>query len=97
MAEKGITRMPVVDPETRKLLGLISLDDLLKARTRRLEEERHREQHLRFPFPRGGADGGPTGAATVCQPRTSNQFSRKSEDGDDSGTTTRAVRRELQT
>jgi len=44
MAEKGVTRMPVVEPETRQLLGLISLDDLLKARTRHLEEERRREQ-----------------------------------------------------
>ena len=44
MAEKGVTRMPVVEPETRRLLGLISLDDLLKARTRHVEEERRREQ-----------------------------------------------------
>jgi chloride channel protein, CIC family len=55
MAEKGITRMPVVDPESKKLLGLVSLDDLLKARTRHLEEERRRETTLRFPFSGGGA------------------------------------------
>jgi CIC family chloride channel protein len=56
MAEKGITRLPVVDRNTRKLLGLVSLDDLLKARTRHLEEERRREQvlNLRFLLPRGG-------------------------------------------
>jgi H+/Cl- antiporter ClcA/CBS domain-containing protein len=57
MAEKGITRMPVVDRNTRKFLGLVSLDDLLKARTRHLEEERRREQvlNLRFFLPGGGA------------------------------------------
>ena len=46
MAEKGITRMPVVDRDTRKFLGLVALDDLLKARARHLEEERRREQVL---------------------------------------------------
>lgn len=50
MAEKGITRMPVVEPGTGKLLGLVSLADLLKARTRDLEEERRREQVLSLKF-----------------------------------------------
>ena len=50
MAEKGITRMPVVERSTRKFLGLVSLDDLLKARTRHLEEERRREQVLNLRF-----------------------------------------------
>ena len=55
MAEKGLTRMPVVDRSTRKFLGLISLDDLLKARARHLEEERRRERplQLRFLLPGG--------------------------------------------
>ncbi len=44
MAEKGVTRLPVIDHATRKFLGLISLDDLLKARARHLEEERRRER-----------------------------------------------------
>jgi H+/Cl- antiporter ClcA len=56
MAEKRVTRMPVVDADTRKFLGLIALDDLLKARARHLEEEKRREQvlNLRFFLPGGG-------------------------------------------
>lgn len=50
MADKSITRMPVVERGTRRLLGMVSLDDLLKARARHLEEERRREQVLRFPY-----------------------------------------------
>jgi len=50
MAEKGITRVPVVERNTRKFLGLVSLDDLLKARARHLEEERRREQVLNLRF-----------------------------------------------
>jgi CIC family chloride channel protein len=46
MAEKGITRMPVVERSTGRLLGLASLDDLLKARARHLEEEQRHEQVL---------------------------------------------------
>jgi H+/Cl- antiporter ClcA len=50
MAEKGFTRMPVVDRATGKFLGLVSLDDLLKARARHLEEERRRERTLKLRF-----------------------------------------------
>ncbi len=50
MAEKGITRMPVLERETHEFLGLVSLDDLLKARARHLEEERRRERTLRLKF-----------------------------------------------
>ncbi len=55
MAEKGVTRMPVVEREDcRKLLGMVALSDLLKARVRNLEEERRRERvlplHLVFPL-----------------------------------------------
>ncbi len=66
MAEKGITRMPVVDRETHKFEGLISLDDLLKARTRHLEEERHREQvlNLRFLLPGNGVGDDADAAAS---------------------------------
>ena len=54
MAETGITRMPVVDSESGKLVGMVSLHDLLHARVRNLNEERHRERvlRLRHPFQR---------------------------------------------
>jgi H+/Cl- antiporter ClcA len=50
MAEKGVTRMPVVERSTRTFLGLVSLNDLLKARARHLEEERRRDRPLKFRF-----------------------------------------------
>ncbi len=52
MAESGLTRLPVVEPGNRalKLAGMISLDDLLQARTRHLTEERHMERVLRVRF-----------------------------------------------
>jgi len=50
MVEKSCTRMPVVDRATRRLLGLVSLNDLLKARSRHLEEESRRERSLKFKF-----------------------------------------------
>ncbi len=52
MAETGLTRFPVVEREDdRKLVGMISLSDLLRARTRVLEEERRRERVLRLHLP----------------------------------------------
>ncbi len=49
MAETGFTRMPVIErDDPGKLIGMISLNDLLKARVRSLEEERHRERVLRL-------------------------------------------------
>ena len=49
MAEKGVTRMPVVEQDG-KLLGVVSLNDLLVARQRHLEEELRREQTLWLPY-----------------------------------------------
>jgi CBS domain-containing protein len=58
MVETGFTRLPVVDPEDEKrLLGIISLDDLLRARSRNLEEERARERVLRLRMPLGRQSG----------------------------------------
>jgi CIC family chloride channel protein len=50
MVEKGCTRMPVLERATRKFLGLVSINDLLKARSRHLEEESRRERSLKFRF-----------------------------------------------
>jgi H+/Cl- antiporter ClcA/predicted transcriptional regulator len=50
MAESGFTRMPVVTREARpRVVGMISLHDLLKARVRNLEAEKRREVILRLP------------------------------------------------
>ena len=57
MAETGFTRMPVIDKNSGgKLAGLISLDDLLRARTRNLTEERQRERVLRIRLPFGASE-----------------------------------------
>ena len=54
MAETGFTRMPVVEREdSRRLVGMVSLEDLLRARSRSLEEERHRERVIRIHLPFG--------------------------------------------
>jgi len=50
MAETGFTRMPVVEPESGKLVGLVALDDLLKARSRHQEEEQRRDRPLKLKF-----------------------------------------------
>jgi CBS domain-containing protein len=56
MAETGYTRMPVVDSgEERRIVGMVSLDDLLHARARNLSEERSRERVLRIRLPFRGA------------------------------------------
>lgn len=49
MAETNLTRFPVVErAEPRKLIGMLSLTDLLKARSLNLQEEQNREQVLRL-------------------------------------------------
>jgi CBS domain-containing protein len=64
MAETGLTRFPVVERgPVPRLVGMIALDDLLKARTLNLEAERRRERviSVRFAFPfafRAAAAGG---------------------------------------
>ena len=51
MAETGYTRLPVVEQsQPDRLLGMISLSDLLKARRHHLEEERHRDRPLQIAF-----------------------------------------------
>ena len=55
MAESGLTRFPVVVcRDERRLVGMVALTDLLKARTLNLGAERRRERvlgaHIAFPF-----------------------------------------------
>jgi H+/Cl- antiporter ClcA len=54
MAEYGFTQLPVVERKhPQKLVGMVSLQDLLKARVRNLEDERQRERvlHMRVLLP----------------------------------------------
>ena len=48
MAETSLTRFPVVERGTMKVVGIVALDDLLKARARNLDSERRRERILRI-------------------------------------------------
>jgi chloride channel protein, CIC family len=49
MAETGLTRFPVVSrDDPQRILGIVALTDLLRARERNLLEERHRARHLRM-------------------------------------------------
>jgi CBS domain-containing protein len=52
MASSGFTRMPVLDSD-RNLVGMVSLQDLLSARTKNLSEERDRERVIRIRLPFG--------------------------------------------
>ena len=63
MAETGLTRFPVVERDgSRKLVGMVSLDDLLKARAHTLDAERRRERvlplRLMFPIEMGETERG---------------------------------------
>jgi H+/Cl- antiporter ClcA/CBS domain-containing protein len=52
MAETGRTRMPVVDSNKgRRIVGMLSLEDMLHARARSLTEEHSRERVLRIRLP----------------------------------------------
>jgi CBS domain-containing protein len=54
MADSGFTSFPVLDPSGNgKIMGMVSLKDLLHARTRNLEDERARERVLRIRTPFG--------------------------------------------
>lgn len=56
MAETALTRFPVVTRgPARRLVGIIALEDLLKARALNLDAERRRERHLRVRFPFAGS------------------------------------------
>ncbi len=64
MAESGLTRFPVLDPQSeRRLVGLISLNELLSARIQNLEDERARERVLRIRMPTGRRTDPPAAAS----------------------------------
>jgi CIC family chloride channel protein len=51
MAEHWVGALPVASRDTKRLLGVLTEFDLLKARQRQLTEERHRERVLRLRRP----------------------------------------------
>jgi CIC family chloride channel protein len=54
MADSGFTRFPVLARRgDQPIVGMVSLNDLLRARTRNLDEERARERVLRIRMPFG--------------------------------------------
>jgi CIC family chloride channel protein len=61
MAETGLTRFPVIDREHRRLVGMIALTDLLKARALNLDAEQRRERvlgaHISLPFRNRATEG----------------------------------------
>ncbi|MEN3337043.1 MAG: hypothetical protein V7647_719 [Acidobacteriota bacterium] len=63
MAETGLTRFPVIDREDRRLVGMIALNDLLKARALNLDAEQRRERvlgaHISLPFRNRARQGVP--------------------------------------
>ena len=65
MAETGLTRFPVIDREHRRLVGMIALTDLLKARALNLDAEQRRERvlgaHISLPFRNRTREGVPHG------------------------------------
>ncbi len=71
MAETSLTRFPVVERgPVRRVLGMIALRDLLRARARNLEEEQQRERVLRLRrlFP-GRSRPDRAGSAPASVPR----------------------------
>ncbi len=67
MAQTGFTRFPVLSSDGHQLAGMISLNDLLRARSRNLEDERTRERVLRVRIP-FGRHAGTSNTAIVPRP-----------------------------
>jgi CBS domain-containing protein len=51
MVETGVGRVPIVDPETRRVVGIISRQDLLKVRSTQEKGEKVRSRAKRRPKP----------------------------------------------
>jgi hypothetical protein len=59
MAQTGVGRLPVVSPdEPRKVIGIVTRSDLLKARASQVEEEIVRERFLVPPGDSGAVNTG---------------------------------------
>jgi CIC family chloride channel protein len=72
MAEHWVGALPVVTRDQRRLLGILTEFDLLKARQRQLAEERHRERVLRLwrlgvPSPRETTERGTPDDSTATR------------------------------
>jgi H+/Cl- antiporter ClcA len=65
MAASGVTRVPVLERETSRAVGLLSLNQLLQGRLRDLREAREAEQVLRFRLVMPTLRGSRRGAARV--------------------------------
>jgi H+/Cl- antiporter ClcA len=50
MVESGVGRIPIVDPESRRVVGIISRQDLLKVRLQQEQGERIRSRGKPLPF-----------------------------------------------
>jgi CBS domain-containing protein len=90
MAEHWIGALPVISRDTRRLLGILTEFDLLKARQRHLTEERHQERVLRIrrlnpppPAQRNAHGSTPPGNAATPPPdaRTPAAAPAAQEDG----------------
>jgi CBS domain-containing protein len=71
MASRGVTRLPVVERGNgRRLVGMVSLEDLLKARALNLEAEQRRDRihPLHLLFPRWAPRPDETGARAPSAP-----------------------------
>jgi chloride channel protein, CIC family len=67
MVQDDSGRAPIVDPETGRLVGLVSRQDLLRVRARQVSEERERSRVLRFGPPPAVPMGGGRGLGSAAR------------------------------
>jgi chloride channel protein, CIC family len=78
MAESGLTRFPVVErSESRRVVGMIGLFDLLEARVRNFEAERRRERILPLKLRRLRPSGSGNSSDVSASERASSADPRK--------------------
>jgi CIC family chloride channel protein len=100
MVEHWVGALPVVTRDERRLLGILTEFDLLKARQRQLQEERHRERVLRLkragtPSPLTDKPSGPSARPAGQNRPEEGKTAVLPDDGDpddgDAGNSRRAV------